>query len=260
MHRSILFVSDFCRLTRYRVFKLSSIVALAAVTIVLGGTHRVDADIIITTPLGLMPGDTFRIAFLTDSVTTALSTDIAVYNHFVNAEAGTQAGGSVTYNGTLLKFSAIGSTPGIDAITNIGQTGASVYLANGTEVDESDTAAVGGLWSGGLIHNISKDLNNVVPPSVDGLIWTGTLPNGLAYTDAPLGTPDPAVGTPMFINPGYWVTFGLTGEQSLHQMYGISQALTVVPEPASIVLCLSAAGCGAVGAYVRRRRAARRVH
>ena len=41
-------------------------------------------------------------------------------------------------------------------------------------------------------------------------------------------------------------------------LYGISQPLTVAPEPPSIVLGLMAAACGAVGAYVRRRMADKR--
>ncbi len=255
MHRSNYSVSDSGRLTLSGGFIPASIVALVVLTLGLGGNNRANAaGITINTPAGLVPGDTLRIAFVTDASTQATSTDINYYNNFVNADATAEAGGgSITYNGTPLTFSAIGSTQAVNAITNIGQTGAPVYLTNGTEVARSDTASVGGLWSGSLIHPISLDLINELPHSQ---VWTGT--NTIGISDFPLGTQIPIVGYSDISNSG-WIYESHQNPPVLDPLYGISQPLSVVPEPASIVLCLSAAGCGAVGAYVRRRRADRRV-
>ena len=88
------------------------------------GSNLSEAGIIINTPAGLNPGDTFRIAFVTDASTQATSTNIGDYNAFVNADATAEAGGgSVTYNGNPISFSAIGSTAAKNAIDNIGQYG-----------------------------------------------------------------------------------------------------------------------------------------
>ncbi len=69
---------------------------------------------IIQTPAGLLPGDTFRIVFVTDGTTTAGSSDISTYNQFVT----TQAGGA-TYDGVTVSWTAIASTASTNAIDNI---------------------------------------------------------------------------------------------------------------------------------------------
>jgi hypothetical protein len=258
MNRPKSFVSDFGRLTRFGVVILMSIVALVVLTLGLGGNNRANAaGITINTPAGLVPGDTFRIAFVTDSTTTATSTNIADYNAFVIADATAEAGGgSVTYNGTALTFSAIASTPSESAFTNIGQTGAPVYLTNGTEVAASDTASAGGLWSGTsrIPQNLSTDLSGF--PAVNSQVWTGTNSDGSIFFEYGLGSsPFGSAYGLSNSDSSNWAVYGYAANSSLFPLYGISQSLTVVPEPASIVLCLSAAGCAAVCAYVRRRRA-----
>ena len=143
MHRSKYLAFDFGCLTRFGVFNLSGIVAMAVLTLVLGGNNRAEANIIISTPAGLHPGDTFRLVFVTDSTTTATSASIGDYNSFVNNDATAEAGGgSVTYNGTPLIFSAIGSTSATSAISNIGVFGAPVYDTDGTLIAASDTLAL----------------------------------------------------------------------------------------------------------------------
>ena len=258
MHRSNSFVFNFVRLTRFGVFIPTSIVALAVITLGIGGTHRAKADITVNTPAGLVPGDTFRIAFLTDSGMSATSTNIADYNAFVNADAKTEAGGgSVTYNGTPLTFSAIVSTEAVSAQANIGQTGAPVFSMRG-EVAASDTASsTGGLWSypHPLLNGIYTDLTGNALPTY---VWTGTSPNGFTNTPEAMGDQSVVFGVAGYTNIA-WVTAGaLSNDFGPLPLYGISQTLTVVPEPASILLCLSAGGCGAVGAYARRRMAGRR--
>jgi hypothetical protein len=257
MNHSKSYGSSFVRLTQFGGFNLTSIIILAVITLGLWGSPRVEPQIIVNTPAGLVPGDTFRIAFATDSTTTATSTNIADYNAFVNADATTEAGGgSVTYYGTALSFSAIGSTAAVNAISNIGQTGAPVYLINGTEVASSDTAAAGGLWSGTLLNPIFLDLNSDSPlfATNTDLVWTGTSTGGLSAGVHVLGGATPATGVDGSSNLLWTGGPGFTSSSRL-LLYGISQPLSVVPEPASIVLCLSAAGCGVVGVYVGRRRA-----
>ena len=94
MHRSNYSVSDSGRLTLSGGFIPASIVALVVLTLGLGGNNRANAaGITINTPAGLVPGDTLRIAFVTDASTQATSTDINYYNNFVNADATAEAGG-----------------------------------------------------------------------------------------------------------------------------------------------------------------------
>jgi sRNA-binding carbon storage regulator CsrA len=72
----------------------------------------------INTPAGLNPGDRFRIAFVTGTTTTDISsTDITSYNLFVNTAAG-----GATYNGSAVTFYAIGSTATVNAYDNIHST------------------------------------------------------------------------------------------------------------------------------------------
>jgi hypothetical protein len=261
MHRSKLFAFDFGRPTRSDIFKLSTIIAVVLFTLGIGPHPLATANIIISTPAGLVPGDTFRIAFVTDAPTQATSSSISTYNTFVNTDAIAQAGGGfVTYNGTPLTFSAIASTSGENADTNIGSTGASVYTANGLLIAHSDLPILGGLWSQHLLHAIDLNLNAV---NIGGsFVWTGTGPFGEGDSSIALGTPDPEFG---FSTDGVtnfrWVFAG-NGEDPLNMfpLYGISQPLTVpTPEPPSIVLAMLA-GCAAVAAYVRCQKAATRGH
>ena len=95
---------------------------------------------ILQTPAGLTFGDQFRFVFVTDGDTTATSTNISDYDNFVQSQAG-----GATYNGVVVNWLAIGSTESVNAIDHIEQTSTPVYLANGTLVTNSTTAA--GLWS-----------------------------------------------------------------------------------------------------------------
>ena len=228
----------------------------------LGSDTWTKAGIVINAPPGLVPGDTFRIAFVTDGITSAESTDINFYNTFVNNDAIAQAGGgSVTYDGTTLIFSAIGSTATTSAIANIGATGAPVYLSNGTLIASSDTTAPGGLWNDrGSAYNVllaplNRDLLGVV--SSYTIVCTGTNPDGtsavyqaLGFTPPQSGYSNTIIGEIGQISSG-WISNGSDDFISL-PMYGISQVLTVVPEPSSIVMAL--VGLGAAITYSTARR------
>ena len=72
------------------------------------------------------------------------SSNIADYNNFVNAQAG-----GATFDGSVVAWNAIGSTSSVNAIDNIGQSAAPVYLADGTLITSSTTST--GLWSGSLL-------------------------------------------------------------------------------------------------------------
>jgi hypothetical protein len=220
------------------------------------------ADYVIGTPPGLSPGEQFRIVFVTDATTAATSSNINYYNSFVNTDATNEAGGgNVTYNGTILTFTVIASTETTSAISNIGTTGAPVYLSDGTEIASSDTNKAGGLWGGKLLHTINSDLKTTMTPYEQ--TWTGTATDGTTFTGVGLGDERVAIGDPYQINQWWLITgdYGYAGHPLA--VYGISQVLTVpgvasVPEPSTLVLGTIGAACVFIYALGRNRRTQQR--
>ncbi len=226
----------------------------------------------INTPAGLAPGDHFRIAFVTGSTTTDISSsDIASYNLFVNTAAG-----GATYNGSAVTFYAIGSTATVNAYDNIHSTTMNdpVYLAGGALVAPSITGA-NGLWSGALVNRIATDIDGtVVSPEAQGgdrRVFTGTLVDG-TVSSTPLGS----YQSGFFGAPGYfkasngqatgytdaaWIsTGGFANQYAPSSFYGISETLTVaapsgVPEidPSGLASALSLV-IGSVAMLEQRRR------
>jgi hypothetical protein len=211
------------------------------------------ADLDISTPPGLNPGDQFRIVFLTQGVTQATNSNIGYYNTFVNNDASNQAGGNgsnVVYNRTALTWTAIASTYEASAISNIGSFGVPVYLASGTLVTPSDTLS--GLWSGSLQAPINEFLTS--PYFFATSVWTGTLPNGSSAGSFTLGSNSGFGSTPGMSNKSdqNWVETGATPSSFSNNMYGISQVLTAVPEPSTSAMVL--AGIALCGYMMWRQR------
>jgi PEP-CTERM motif len=232
--------------------------------------------IAIQTPNGLTNGQQFRIIFVTQDKVSAVSNNITTYDNFVNTEAA-----GATYNGQTVHWSAIGSTDAIDAKFHIGQTGAAVYMANGTEVATSDNGT--GLWSGNdLLAQPTQDLAGNSYTS--GVVWTGTSGIGTEYNTSVSGqgtvywglgaTNNVTQGGVTYINNvevgslhqnvgGYdWISLGfgtgLAPRTNNYQVYGISDVLTVntapVPEPSTLLI--SGLGVLAIGIARRFRKQA----
>ncbi len=236
--------------------------AAAVLCIGFGWSGRAEAGgIVLSTPTGLSAGDSFRFVFVTDATTVATSSSISTYNTFVNTDATNEAGGGlVTYNGVAITWLAIASTPSIDAITNVGVTGAPVYLAgNGALIATSDGTGSGGLWSGSLMNPIDQDLAGVTQPQ--SFPWTGTLTGGGGAGIQQLGTANPIAGNNL-ASSGDWVQQGeAPSNDILSTMYGISQVLIVpnsVPEPSSLLMAGTAVTAGCAFRWSRRRRKERR--
>ena len=236
--------------------KLGLALATAVLWIGFGVGGRAEAaGIALQTPAGLSPGDSFRFVFVTDGSTTGTSSNIADYNSFVN----TQAGGA-TYNGTVITWDAIASTPTVNAIDNVVQTPEPVYLADGTKVTTNTTST--GLWSGSLLHPINEDLNATITVST---VFTGTNTDGLGFPGFTLGnTPLPPqtsllaeVGSSIRSDLG-WVASGFSGQSGPFSLFGISQELVVspsaVPEPSSLWMAGIALSAGLAYGWSRHRR------
>ena len=253
--------------------RLLKVAFLSAVAMTFHGALNGTAfanPIAIQVPTGLKTGDQFRIIFVTPGTTDATSPDIGTYDTFVNQQAG-----GATYNGQTIHWSAIGSTDSIGAKDHIGVTGAAVFMANGQEVAASDDSA--GLWSGNApLHDPSQDLAGNV---YTGSIWTGTSGIGTEYyTKVPdIGDVTWGLGTDVMgvidtgkdyshrieigalnsnVSPYDWVSRGFGEGLQLRdtqlQMYGISDVLTVVPEPSSFLI--SGLGIVMIGLASKNRK------
>lgn len=191
-------------------------------------------------PLGLHPGDAYRLVFVTKGTRDALSSDIADYNAFVTA--GAKAPTSVV-RGLAADWFAIGSTADADAIENtgtdpspLGQTGVPIYFVDGETrfADHYDN-----LWDGDsfgqpyLGHNMLTQ-DGVVPDDQINNVWTGTDYYGIAGgIGGPLGSPAPSLGGSNGFN-GRWINNNFRSLASREMsLYGISSVLVAVPEPSA---------------------------
>ena len=235
---------------------------LGAVALVVGcliGNAASAGQIIsLSTPAGLNPGDTFRFAFVTAGTINAASSDINVYNTFVNTESA-----GATYGGAVISWKAIGSTATVNARDNAGgfNTTDPVYLVDGTRIANDLTTSVlsGGFWSGQLIGTTKLNL------TIDGTVvsnqkaWTGSLNNGMAdtgYELGPLDAQDDVTAGSTALNKDFLWWYG---EQAYtaRNMFAMSSSLTVpsaVPEidPAGMGSVLALV-TGALGLIERRR-------
>lgn len=218
----------------------------------------------IVTPPGVKAGEQFRIIFVTPNKTDATSANISDYDAFVTSQAA-----GATFNGIAVQWQALASTNTLNARDHVGQSGAAVYLADGTKVANSDTTAAGGIWSaGGLLAQPTEDLDG---NSYSGLVWTGTSGVGTTYETTPVqgepsvkwglgstglnGNNKVETGTLPGTPGGYnWLSIpaGVQLNTNLYQVYGISEVLTAVPEPSSLLI--SGIGMALIGLATKLRK------
>ena len=197
---------------------------------------------IITVPTDLIPGQSYRLAFVTSTTRDATSTNIADYNSFVAAVAAGQT--ALAALGTT--WTAIGSTATVDARDNTGtnpsSTGVPIYRLDDTRIADTNPD----LWDGVL----SSSLNiNEAGTTEFVAVWTGTDSSGVALS--PLGTSNPEIGSAL-VTSANWIQHVTNPNDINSRIYAISGELTVIPEPSSMMLvCI---GATAVAAWQLRRR------
>src|SRR5215467_184537 len=108
------------------------------------GTLLAQADIIF--PLGLSPGDQFRLIFVSSQTHDATSSDISVYDSFINGLV--DAAGLGTYDGISVSWHVLVSTPTVNAIDRLPVSAMPIYDLNGDVVWNSGTV----IWSGFILH------------------------------------------------------------------------------------------------------------
>jgi len=227
------------------------------------GVDIASAGAILSTPYGLQAGDHFRFIYVTRMSTTVYSSDVATYDAFVNDYGFVNNYSDATYNGERITWKAIGSTSSVNAINHIGVTGYPVYNVDGVRVAATDSTGPHGLWSGNLESSISQYIGSK-PTGNDTYVWTGTNSDGTATaypgttpgTDSPTGTLGSSRATvgDRFSSDYQWSTYWYPETiYTYYKMYGISEELTVVPEPSTAIMtgigCLFALAC-----CVKRKR------
>ncbi len=226
----------------------------------------------IATPEGLAAGDLFRIVFVTSDIMAGTSNDITDYDQFVSDLALAPAAGLGTYAGAAVTWQAIASTPSVSASDPSRLPNSSVpwFLVNGDPVTSSD-------------HDVWWPLNEVnfaVTPYPTALaapinytekgdvlndvtVWTGTLTDGTTAGEFSLGGP-PSGGllathgnssrtdvTWIYEAPGPTALLSQLGK---YHFYGVSEVLTVVPEPGCLTLWTLALVAGSGYGIWRRRK------
>jgi PEP-CTERM motif-containing protein len=214
----------------------------------------------IPTPVGLSPGQQYRLVFVTSTTRDATSIDIADYNAFVTAAANTQQ--ALVDLGTT--WTAIASTDAVDARDNTGTnpfvaTGVPIYLLDGVSLVAIDNADV---WDGVIANPI---MITEAGAALATLVWTGTRLTGESGLGFPQGSPlgsvtnDVIRGLSSQFAPS-WIDATGSPSAALSSLYGLSGVLiapTVIPAPGTLVLfALGLAGLGLAqrrGPRYRRR-------
>jgi len=220
---------------------------------------------IVTCPPDLAAGSEYHLAFVTgfngigypDGTTSAGSSDIAVYNEFVN----TQASYSSDLDG--IAWYAIGSTATVDARDNA-KVVAPVYRLDGTRVADGFSD----MWDGQLLNAIKVDQHGVDVTTYGNsnrawtFVFTGSDTSGQKST--PLGGSDThphhsEVGRPWH-SDAEWIQWdhGPYPNWCEGRFYGLSEPLRVpggvIPEPSSMIIW------SLLGAVVMAAASSRRKH
>jgi hypothetical protein len=204
-------------------------------------------------PAGLNPGDSYRVAFVTSSGRSAASsTNISVYNNWVNDIANT---GSTLTASLGVNWTVIGSTVAVNAFDNTntipGTDGSGIPIFN--TIGDKIADSYSDLWDGSLDFPVGYTQTGA---GLSTRVFTGSFPNGSRYPGYELGGGGPpsvmaglseAFGSP-------WITVQTRSNSEQWPMYGLSEQITVVPIPASILLLGS--GLVALAGFRRQGRKA----
>lgn len=227
--------------------------ATTAAAILLACSLAYATDIVV--PVGLAPGSTYQLIFVTAGTFAATSGTISDYNADVTAQAALNATLAAFDTANSVTWTVVGSTQAVGVTTNSPSTG-SVYTLDGVQV----ASAAQQLYSGTLLAPLDIDQNG---NTLSTYVWTGITETGAGGPCSSfcnqLGDTFPFSGNSTLVSG--WASGGANGAESVNpsSLYAISSVLTVpqppgTPEPASIALL-----CSASLAFfaIRRRTAAR---
>lgn len=218
----------------------------------------------------------YRLIFVTSATRDGSSSDISVYNGFLQ----TQVAGTMLDDSTgIYDWQAVMSTFGPSGkVTAAGQVHASSVTTGeywgiwntagqvGQRVANNENALLSAATIP-LANPVTYDQNgNMLSPGASDLrVWTGSnadgspiaqpgVPNltlGSSYGQSELGIANAVDGTWLKFAPG---SNGAAATASVFaHVYGISGELSAIPEPASLVMWSIAAGAAGVALWQKRR-------
>ena len=129
-------------------------------------------------PVGVLPGQQFRLIFLTSTTRDASSSDIDVYNAFIQNRA---AAGHEAIREYRNGFRVVGSTASVDARDNTVTTGTGVriYWLNGNKVADNYADFYDGGWDDEVApRDESGNLHSQIGGELSIAIATGSHTNG----------------------------------------------------------------------------------
>jgi hypothetical protein len=169
-------------------------------------------------PPDLLPGEQYRVLFVTSTDRNATSTNIADYNAFVTAAASSEA--DFASLGTT--WSAVASTAAVSARNNTNTNpangvGVPIYRPDGLRLAVGNTD----FWKCPLVP--SPDLTETGTANPYSLVWTGTSDLGTVVAGQGLGASNPRYG----VSSGpCWVYAGQDLRFSSYPLYALSDVLT----------------------------------
>jgi hypothetical protein len=207
---------------------------------------------IVTTPVGLAPGSTYQLVFVTLDGFFATSTAISTYNTDVTTEAALNATLAAFDTANGVTWTVIGSTQTTNATSNAPSTGR-VYTLDGTQI----ASTANPLYGGSLFAPLDINQNGATESTG---VWTGSNSSGTASGGInDLGQTFTEYGSSTSTNGG-WIAFtnGIESGNNL-ALYALSSVITVpatssTPEPATIALVPGAMLLLAGWSRLRRRR------
>lgn len=204
-------------------------VLLALAPLMLLAAHTFAAPI--TVPTILLPGDQYRLAFVTAGTRTPSSSNIADYDAFVQAEANTEAALS------SISWQVIGSTATVDADVHTGTDAANfpglpIFLLNDIKLVDNYLD----LWDGSV--DVAFGIDQHGNARATSSVWTGTTSAGNTCSSPVCGLGDPQPGSGWnFVTSAGWILSNIQSPGFLLPMYAISEVLTVpVPEASPMAL------------------------
>lgn len=216
---------------------------LAAFAALLLADNPIAANVIAPS---LPPGSQYQVIFVTFGGHNAGSTDIEVYNSFVNDEAAL----GVPFGLPDTGWHAVASTDDDDANSNA-PSALPVYNTAG------ELVAAGGIYTGSLNNLVAYDQYGDYNFGAQfDHVWTGSDDAGFGIAGATLGSASGDAEIGQLATDGTWLEFAVAAQFDevavSKPLYALSNVITVVPEPSTFAL----AGFAllAIGAAGRRRR------
>ncbi len=226
-----------------------TVYAFLALVLMAGLTAEARASLMVSTPAGVGPGQSFIVTFVDTTIGHATSTSISDYNALI-----TTAAANITYSGgTISAWQILGATATADPAASAFSSTLPIYDDLGHKLGTS-----GSEW---LSSGSVPDYSQAGTGASGRPTWTGLLASGAAASGDTLGASNVTYGYPepgaIGALSGGGLNSGTTAGSGYGVYYGFA-TFTVTPTPEPGTFTLSLLGLVAVGAVrlARRRGAA----